>query len=116
MTLYGDVVSIAATSAGVAGTITVTKGARLVGLNLAATTTTASTLISKISVKWAGQAEVSYVPNVIQVTSTNGPGFGTCKTPLIDLHKLPAVGNNTVTITVTSLQNVTVEVGLIWIA
>ena len=32
MTIYGDVVSIAATTAGVAGTITVTQGARLLRL------------------------------------------------------------------------------------
>jgi hypothetical protein len=36
---------------------------------------------------------------------------------MIDLRKLPPVSNtNTVTITITSTANITVEVGLMWVA
>jgi hypothetical protein len=116
MTLYGDVVSIAATTSGVSGTITVPMGAKLLGLNIAGTTGAA--IISSVEIKWTGlQTPIKFVPNIVICVGANGSGVGTCKTPMIDLRKLPAVSNtNTVTVTVTSTGNFTVEVGLMWVA
>jgi len=116
MTLYSDVVSIAATTSGVSGTITVPMGAKLLGLNIASTGTTV--VISSIEIKWTGlQSPIKFVPNMVSCVGANGSGVGICKTPMIDLRKLPAVSNtNTVTVTVTSIANCTVEVGLMWVA
>ena len=118
MTIYSDQVSINATTAGVSGTITVPMNAKLIGLNMAATGTTASAILGKVGITWPGlQTPMNFVPNLCVIDSTNGPGYGTCKSPLIDLRKLPAVkGTNTITITLTSTANVTVSVGLMWIA
>jgi hypothetical protein len=117
MGIFGDVVSIAATTAGVAGDIKVTQGARLIGLNLSATGT-AGVVVTKINIAWPGlQQPVSFVPNMLVVPTTNGSAVGTCKTPLVDLSKLPPVaGQNTVTITITTTGNQTIEAGLMWIA
>lgn len=116
--IYGDVVSIAATTAGVAGTITVPMNAKLLGINVAATGTTASAILSKVELTWPGlQTPIKFTPSTLMVDSTNGPGFGACETPFIDLRKLPNVkGTNTVTITLTSTANITVKVGLMWTA
>ena len=118
MTLYGDVVSITATTAGVSGTITVPMGARLLGLNIAGTENAAAVVISSVEIKWTGlQSPIKFVPNIVSCVEANGSGVGTCKTPMIDLRKLPPVSNtNTVTITITSTANITVEVGLMWVA
>jgi hypothetical protein len=115
MTIYGDVVQIAATTAGVAGDIKVSQGARLLGLNLSCTNT-AIVAISKINVQWPGLTQPwSFVPNIITSTTTNGISLGSCPTPLINLSKLPPVqGQNTVTVTVTTSANLTMVVGLIW--
>jgi len=115
MTLYGDVVSIAATTSGVSGTITVPMGARLLGLNIACA---GATLLSSVEIKWTGlQTPIKFVPNIVYCLGANGSGVGTCKTPMIDLRKLPPVSNtNTVTVTVTSTGSYTVEVGLMWVA
>jgi len=117
MTLYGDVVSIAATSSGVSGTITVPMGARLVGLNLAGTTTT-GIVISSVEISWTGlQGPIKFVPQIVISPGTNGAAVGSCKTPLINLSRLPPVQNtNTITIKITSTGNITVEVGLMWVA
>jgi len=116
MTLYSDVVSIAATTSGVSGTVTVPMGARLLGLNIAGSVATG--IISSVEIKWTGlQSPIKFVPNIIQCVGANGSGVAICKSPMIDLRKLPAVSNtNTVTITVTSTGNLTVEVGLMWVA
>ena len=115
MTLYGDVVSLVATSSGVSGSITVPMGARLLGLNIAGA---AFVAISSVEIKWTGlQSPIKYVPNIVYVLGANGSGVGICKSPMIDLRKLPAVSNtNTVTITVTTTGNTTVEIGLMWVA
>lgn len=116
MTLYSDVVSIAATTAGVAGTIQAPVGARLIGMNLAATGT-AGVVVTKVNIAWPGLSQpMSFVPSMLVVPTTNGAAVGTCKSPLIDLTKLPPVGNNTITVTVTTTGNQTVEVGLMWVA
>jgi hypothetical protein len=117
MTLYGDVVSIAATTSGVSGTITVPMGARLVGLNLAATATS-GVIISSVEISWTGlQSPIKFVPQIVISPGTNGAAVGTVKSPLINLSRLPPVGNtNTVTIKITSTANITVEAGLMWIA
>ena len=114
MTLYSDVVSIAATTSGVSGTITVPMGARLLGLNIAGSIA----IISSVEIKWTGlQSPIKFVPNIVFCLGANGSGVGTCKTPMIDLRKLPVVSNtNTVTVTVTGTANITVEVGLMWVA
>lgn len=117
MTLYSDVVSIAATTAGVSGTITVPMGARLLGLNMALVAAD-PIVITSIEIKWAGlQTPIKYVPSLTMNVGANGSGNAICKSPLIDLRKLPAVANaNSVTITVISTANQTVEIGLMWIA
>jgi hypothetical protein len=117
MTIYGDVVSIAATTAGVSGTITVPLGARLIGMNLAATGTV-GVGITSVEVKWPGlQSPIKFVPNLLVMSTTNGAAIATCKTPFIDLSRLPpVVQTNTVTITITTTGNETVEVGLMWVA
>ena len=116
MTLYSDVASIAATTAGVSGSITVPMGARLLGLNIASII--GGALISSVEIKWTGlQSPIRYVPNVVTCLGANGSGVATCKSPMVDLRKLPAVSNtNTVTVTVTTTANTTVEVGLMWVA
>lgn len=117
MTLYGDVVAIAATSSGVSGTITVPMGTKLIGLNLAGTAT-AGIVISSIEIKWTGlQSPIKFVPNIFVLPTTNGSAICACKSPLIDLSKLPPVANtNIVTIVVTSTGNITVEIGLMCMA
>lgn len=116
MTLFSDNVSIAATSAGVSGTITVPMGARLVGINLAATDAAAAIVLSSVGIKWTGQEELKYVPQIIVIGSTNGVSIGATKTPMIRLPNLTVSNTNTVTITLTSTANITVVVGLMWIA
>lgn len=120
MTIYSDVVAISATSAGVSGSITVPMGAKLLGLNIASAVAggAVSGVIAVVEIKWTGlQSPIKLVPSMIQLSSTNGSSLTMCKTPLIDLRKLPPVANtNTVTITVISTANIAVEVGLMWVA
>lgn len=120
MTLYGDVVAISATTAGVSGTITVPMGAKLLGLNIASNVAGGAALgiVSYVEIKWTGlQTPIKYVPSMVQLGSTNGSSLSMCKTPFIDLRPLPPVAQtNTVTITVTTTANIAVEVGLMWVA
>lgn len=120
MTTYGDVVAISATTSGVSGTITVPMGVRLLGLNIASAAAGGAALgvVASVEIKWSGlQTPMKFVPSMSQLGSTNGSSLFMCKTPLIDLRKLPSVTNtNTITITVTTTASIAVEVGLIWVA
>jgi hypothetical protein len=117
---YGaDVVSIAATSSGVSGTITVPSGAHLRSLSLAyVESANAGDVPTIIELSWAqSPSPLRFVPNgwgaVVGTPVTTG-----------DVHMigdqmtipLDVVVNNatTVTIKVTSTGNLTVKVGLEW--
>ena len=116
MTIYSDVVSIAATTAGVTGTINVPQGAKLIGINLSATDATAAIILSELAIYWPNSNVYKYVPGIIVVGSTNGVGITMCKTPAIRLPNLDVGGANQITIKLTSTANITVSVGLMWIA
>ena len=112
MTRYGQTVSIAATTAGVAGTIVVPKGARLRGINLSYLMV--DDIVTKIAVTYPGApTPLTFgVPTSAQ-TQTTQAAISTYPTPLIDLD-LMIDAEKTITITVTSTGNITVRVGLMW--
>ena len=113
MTLYSDSVSIAATTAGVAGTITVPMGAKLVGINLAYFSATAA-VPTKVNITWQNAPQpFNYVPNVMSMLGTSGGAMCMGATPTIPLNIVTNTAN-TVTITVTSSANLTVQVSLMW--
>lgn len=123
--VYGsDTVSIAATTAGVTGTITVPAGVKLKQLSFAyAATTNLPEVITIIELTWANApTPLRFTPNIwgfkmgtpagsasvslISDEETNNP----CHIPLDVIVK----GSTTVTVKVTSTGNLTVKVGLEW--
>ena len=114
MTKYSETVSIAATSAGVAGSITVPIGAVLTGINLAATDAAAAIVLTQVKITISGLPVIAYVPSIIVIGSTNGVSIAMCKTPMIRLPRINVGSAQTVTITLTSTANLTVQVGLMW--
>jgi hypothetical protein len=112
--LKGDYVSIAATSTGVSGTISVPDGARLVGLNVSMKTADGG-IISGIEIKGTGLPQpLKYVfPHTFVSITTNMCALAIGKTPTIKLD-IPIRGTNTVTIVVTTTANETVVCGLMW--
>lgn len=111
---YSDTVSIAATTAGVAGSITVPMNAILTGINLAATDAAAASVLSRVQVAIVGLPVIAYVPSIIVIGSTNGVSIAMCKTPMIKLPRISVGSAQTVVITLTSTANLTVQVGLMW--
>jgi len=110
---YSDSVSIAATTAGVTGTITVMEGARLVGMNLSFNNATGQPQI--IELTWAGcPTPLRFVPSIMaQPQATSGASSASGKTPLIPLNVV--VDKATiVTLKITSNANVTVVASLFW--
>jgi hypothetical protein len=111
--LYSDSVSIAATTAGVGGTITVPAGAKLIGMNLAYFSATA-VVPTKVSITWQGSPRnFDFVPNVMSMLGTSGGAMCMGATPTIPLNVV-VNSANTVTITITSSGNLTVQVSLMW--
>jgi hypothetical protein len=111
--LQGDYASISATTAGVAGTISVPAGATLIGLN--ASMKGDGGLISSIEIKGPGiQQPLKFVPNLCICLATNGAAHGMAKSPLIDLGQISINNPTNVSIVVTTTANETVVVGLVW--
>jgi hypothetical protein len=111
---FGDTVSIAATTTGVTGTITVPKDAHLIGIDLAFTGA-AGAIPTIIQLTWPNSpSQMSFVPNIGAVFATSGCGLATMNAVAIPLDVV--VTNATVvTVKVTSTANVTVRVGLRWL-
>jgi hypothetical protein len=118
MTLHGDYVSIAATTAGVSGSITtVPIGAKLVGLNVSMKTADGG-IISSIEIISTGFPQpLKLMPKQIFGTiATNMYAISAASSPLIDLTPYNlTTQSNTVTIKVTTTANETVIVGLMWV-
>jgi len=114
MVLKSDSVSIAATSSGVAGTITVPNGARLLGINLNWMDADGSP--QRVELSWAGSPyPLKFVPQVCTQPQATQASVMTKETPWIDLRGLVVRNTNTVTITITSNANATVVAGLMWV-
>ena len=111
---FEDQASIAATTSGVAGTINVPLGARLVGMDLAFTGA-AGAIPVKIELTWPSSPQpLKFTPNLVSVFATPGAAISILRAVAIPLDV--SVGKaTTVTITVTSTGNVTTIVGLRWI-
>ena len=111
---FSDTVSIAATSAGVSGNISVPQGARLVGIDIAHTAATAA-IITKIALSWPNSPQpLNFVPNTVALFAT--PGGAVTLSAAINLPLDVSVAKaTTVTITVTSSANLTVKIGLRWL-
>lgn len=113
MTLYSDTVSIAATTAGVAGSINVPIGAKLIGMNLAYFSATGA-LPTKVNITWPNAPQpFNFMQNAISNLGTSGGANCIAPTPSIPLG-ISVANANTVTITVTSTGNLTVQVSLMW--
>lgn len=108
---YGDVVSIAATTAGVTGTIIVTEGAHLRELVFCEVDDDGVLVEAELS--WTSSpSPLKFVPNrAKQLTATNGAGLAFGGNMPLDVIVKNAT---TVTIKLTSLANMTVLVGLRW--
>lgn len=114
MTKYSETISIAATSAGVAGNITVPTGAVLTGINLSGTNAAAAVVLKKVSIAISGLPVIAYVPSAIAIGSTNGVAIAMCKTPMIRLPRINVGSAQNVIVTLTSTANMTFQVGLMW--
>lgn len=115
MTSYSDIVSIAATSSGVAGTVTVTKGAHLKALNLAWTQNAAAALPQIVEITFAGAPTPLrfVIPALSMVAGT--PVGGSASMGQMG-YQLPldikVTDATVVTLTLTSSGNLTVKCGL----
>jgi hypothetical protein len=115
MTLYGDYVSITISSGAGSGTVNVPDGARLVGLNIAYYDTALNS-ISKIGLTWTGgPTPLNFVPNEFMNSNTAGSGSTVANGFAVNLNHV-VKGTNTITIALTSTHDVTVIVGLFWVA
>jgi len=119
MTYGADVVSIAATTSGVTGTITVPSGAHLRSLSLAyVEAANAGDVPTIIELTWAqAPTPLRFTPNgwgaVVGTAATTGDVHMIADQVTIPLDVV--VGNaTTVTIKVTSTGNLTVKIGLEW--
>lgn len=114
MVLKGDYASIAGTTAGVSGTISVPSEARLFGINLNFNTIAGG--VRSVEVTWAGAPKpLKFVPQMGGISTGAGAALAMCDTPMIDLRGLVIGKANTVTITLTTAVNLTVVVGLMWV-
>ena len=111
MTRYGQTVSIAATTVGVAGTIVAPRGAVLKGLNLAFAVV--DDIPTKIEMKIPGQKVRTYAIPISAQTQTTQASTAIWDTPLIDMN-ISMDAEKTITFTVTSTGNITVRLGLMW--
>lgn len=110
---YEDSVSIAATSSGVSGTITVPKGVHLIGMDIVFTGA-AGAIPTIIKLSWPSSPQpLSFTPNLQSVFATPGGGISTMNGIAIPLDVI-VKDATVVTLTVTSTANVTVQIGLRW--
>jgi hypothetical protein len=110
---YEDQVSIAATTSGVAGTITVPMGAHLVGLDLSFTGA-AGAIPVKISLSWTQSPQpLTFTPSLASVFATPAGAISIMNAIAIPLD-VTVQKATSVTVTVTSTGNVTTIVGLRW--
>jgi len=119
--VYGaDVVSIAATTAGVSGTITVPSGAHLRNMTFACNPTAAAAeVVTIIELTWANSpTPLRFTPNMIGVLAGTAVTSGSVALMSDENCAIPldvVVSNATVvTIKVTSTANLTVKLGLEW--
>jgi hypothetical protein len=118
MTLYGDYVSIAATTAGVTGTISLPLGARILGMNVSMKTADGN-IVSSIELIGTGlPTPLKITPKMAFTTiGTNMLGLAFAPSPLIDLQKYAlTMKTGTLTIKVTTTANETVVIGIMWTA
>jgi hypothetical protein len=116
---YADTVEIAATTAGVAGTITTNQGARLRKINLAWTNAANADVPTVIEISWTGAPRpMRFVPNCMALFAGTPVGGGATFMSDADGVQIPldVVMEKTdqLTITVTSTGNLTVQVGVEW--
>jgi hypothetical protein len=114
-----DVVSIAATTAGVTGTITTKVGAVLKKINLAFTQAATAELPQIIELTWAGcPTPLRFVPNAISMVAGTPVGGQAVLLADFDGMQIPldVVMDNAdiCTIKITSTGNLTVKVSLEW--
>mgnify|MGYP001602756596 CR=1 FL=1 len=109
--MLADTVSIAATSAGVTGTIVVGKGARLKRLTCAYVDADGQPQI--IELTWAGcPTPLRFVPPIAAYPiATSGAAIAVAASIPLDVTVEKA---DTVTVKVTSNADVTTQVGLVW--
>ena len=119
--VYGaDVVSIAATTAGVTGTITVPSGAHLRNITFACNPSAAAAeVVTIIELTWANSpTPLRFTPNMIGTMAGTAVTSGTVSIISDENCMIPldvVVSNATVvTIKVTSTANLTVKLGLEW--
>lgn len=114
MTKYGDYVSIAATTAGVTGTITVPDGALLADLTV--NFKGDGGIISSIELTAPNlPTPLKFVPPIgNSTTATNTIGVAVGKDLIIPLG-IQVRGTNTITLKVTTTANETVICGLTWL-
>lgn len=112
MTDYGQTVSIAATTLGVAGTIIVPKGARLTGINLAFAMV--DDIPTKIQMKVTGMPTEIFAVPISAQTQTTQADTTSHPTPLIPLEGMVMEAEKSIEFTVTSTGNLTVRLGLMW--
>lgn len=115
-----DVVSIAATSSGVSGTVTTSIGAQLKKINLAFNQAAAAEIPQIIELTWAGAPQpLRFVPPIVSFVAGTPAGAGNCtllsdgdglEIPL-DVRMEKA---DVLTIKITSSGNVTVKVSVEW--
>lgn len=120
MTYGADVVSIAATTSGVSGTITVPSGAKLNNMTLAyVEAANAGDVPTIIELTWTNSpSPLRFVPNALaEVVGTAAAGGAMVMLPdencLIPLNVI-VVNATVVTVKVTSTGNLTVKIGLEW--
>lgn len=119
--VYGaDVVSIAATTAGVTGTITVPSGAHLRNLTMAvAEVAAAADVVTIIELTWAqSPTPLRFTPNHIGIVKGTAVTSGSSCVVSDSNDFIPLdviVANATlVTVKLTSTGNITVKIGLEW--
>lgn len=112
MTRYGQSATIAATTAGVAGTIIAPKGARLVGLNAAFAVV--DDIPKTIEMKFQNGVTRKYVFPISAQTQTTQAATATAPTPLIPIEGIVLDSEKTITFTIVSTGNITVRLGLMW--
>lgn len=115
--IKSDYVSIAATTAGVTGTITtITLGARLLGLNMAMKTADGGIVTAIEIIGTQFPTPIKLLPSMFfNMVTTNCMACAVAPTPLINLERFGLTAkSNTITIKVTSTANETVIVGLMW--
>lgn len=119
MARLSDVVSIAATTSGVTGTIVTQIGAKLKSIHLAWTQTVTSDIPTIIELTWAGcPSPLRFVPNVISIIAGTAVGGGAGLMGDSDGQQIALDVTmekaDLLTIKATSSGNLTVKISLEW--